>query len=665
MISPRLRGNFPAKINRVNVSVIRQCVRSAHSLTVITLLQRMFHFQKDAANRPQPPYSAHQSVRSIYCAGPTRFLPLLKRAFAGGLLRLERSRLTLGVRDGALAAGKPDEASGEDEGEKHHGRCEAEADPLDEVGVGSREDRLLRGGIEMLDRPAGPDLAGVSAGVRVPDNRRGDFLALGRIRKRVGEVGAEGCRQCCREDRAEHGEPDGGTKRALCAHDARCHSRALGRDRRHRERGDRRQAQPGSHADEDEADTDDDRAPLQPRDQYGEPDDLRREAEENQPPRADHSHEFPHFQRHDHQAHAVRQEEQPGIRRRETAHVLHVLRDHEQHPVYGEHRGEDRDDRERIRAVAEELQVHHRVRAPAFADDECRQRRPRDHEQREDLPREPTRPRAFDHGKRESPDCRHEQELPGDVERARALVPRLHHEAPRQGQDDEPDGNIDHEDRAPAGPLHHEAAERRPDRDGRARDRGPDADRPALQLRIGKRGADERERGHVDRRRRDPLDRAREVERFERGRHAAGSRGRREENDPRKVELPPAVDVRHRPGRHDGDRHPEAVRRDHPLQARLAHLEVRLDGGQRDVHDQRVQIDHEEAETRGREGEALCLGHGASIASWRSSYFDSSICFTRLTTAGSISYNPFTIFSMPGPSIGSISSFAFSASARS
>ena len=48
-----------------------------------------------------------------------------------------------------------------------------------------------------------------------------------------------------------------------------------------------------------------------------------------------------------------------------------------------------------------------------------------------------------------------------------------------------------------------------------------------------------------------------------------------------------------------------------------------------------------------------------------SSYFASSICFTRLTTAGSMSYNPFTIFSIPGPSIGSISSLAFSASARS
>src|SRR5262249_47283053 len=37
--------------------------------------------------------------------------------------------------------------------------------------------------------------------------------------------------------------------------------------------------------------------------------------------------------------------------------------------------------------------------------------------------------------------------------------------------------------------------------------------------------------------------------------------------------------------------------------------EVRLDGGQRDVHDQCIHIDHEEAETRGREGEALRPGH--------------------------------------------------------
>ena len=39
----------------------------AHSLTEITLLQRMFHFQKDAANRPQQPLlRSVQSVRSIY-----------------------------------------------------------------------------------------------------------------------------------------------------------------------------------------------------------------------------------------------------------------------------------------------------------------------------------------------------------------------------------------------------------------------------------------------------------------------------------------------------------------------------------------------------------------------------------------------------------------------
>ena len=103
-------------------------------------------------------------------------------------------RLTFGARDGAAAAGKPGDAGGEDEGEKHYGCCEAESYTLDEVAVGNRKDRLLRGVVEMFDRPAGPNLGRVSAGIRVPDDHIGDFLALGGIRKRVGKVGAEGGR---------------------------------------------------------------------------------------------------------------------------------------------------------------------------------------------------------------------------------------------------------------------------------------------------------------------------------------------------------------------------------------------------------------------------------------------------------------------------------------
>ena len=39
---------------------------------------------------------------------------------------------------------------------------------------------------------------------------------------------------------------------------------------------------------------------------------------------------------------------------------------------------------------------------------------------------------------------------------------RARDKAPRQDQDDKSDGNVDHEDRAPADPLHHETAEGRP-----------------------------------------------------------------------------------------------------------------------------------------------------------------------------------------------------------
>ena len=116
---------------------------------------------------------------------------LRRRAFAGRLVRRERLRLTLGVRDGAFAAGKPGDASGEHDAEEHYGCCEAESDTLNEVAVGNRKDRFLRVGVDMFDRPAWPDFGSVGAGIRVPDDHIGDFIALGQFRQRVGEVGAE------------------------------------------------------------------------------------------------------------------------------------------------------------------------------------------------------------------------------------------------------------------------------------------------------------------------------------------------------------------------------------------------------------------------------------------------------------------------------------------
>ena len=95
-------------------------------------------------------------------------------------------------------------------------------------------------------------------------------------------------------------------------------------------------------------------------------------------------------------------------------------------------------------------------------------------------------------------------------------------------------------------------------------------------------------------------------------REAAGDRGEREERDAGDVELAPAVHVGEGPGRHDRYRHPEAVRRDDPLQPRLADLEIVLDRRQRHVHDQRVEEDHEQAEARRGEGHALDAGHGSA-----------------------------------------------------
>src|SRR5262249_48025210 len=63
------------------------------------------------------------------------------------------------------------------------------------------------------------------------------------------------------------------------------------------------------------------------------------------------------------------------------------------------------------------------------------------------------------------------------------------------------------------------------------------------------------------------------------------------------VRAPTPGVITERAARHHEHRHREAVRRDHPLDARLARVELMLDVGDRDVHDHRVEIDHEQPET--------------------------------------------------------------------
>jgi hypothetical protein len=99
-------------------------------------------------------FTAWQTVKMIHRR--IRTVRLRKRVFACGLLRREGSRLTFCVRDGAAASGKPGDAGGEYDGEKHYGCCEAESDTLDEIAVGNRKDRLLRIGLRCLIGRPGP-----------------------------------------------------------------------------------------------------------------------------------------------------------------------------------------------------------------------------------------------------------------------------------------------------------------------------------------------------------------------------------------------------------------------------------------------------------------------------------------------------------------------------
>jgi hypothetical protein len=103
-----------------------------------------------------------------------------------------------------------------------------------------------------------------------------------------------------------------------------------------------------------------------------------------------------------------------------------------------------------------------------------------DREEAQRLRRPPAVPRAADDRVRERAHRGDEQELSGQVERAGPLVARLLHEAPRQDEHREPDGDVDEEDDPPSGALDEKPAEGRADREGRRSDRRPDADRPRL-----------------------------------------------------------------------------------------------------------------------------------------------------------------------------------------
>ena len=128
-----------------------------------------------------------------------------------------------------------------------------------------------------------------------------------------------------------------------------------------------------------------------------------------------------------------RQRRQPGVQRREPAHDLEVLGDHEDEPEQAEERQRDRAARRGEPGVAEQPHVEHRVRPPRLPPGEDRQHRQRAADPADGRGRSPAMRRRLDDrpGQQRDPDDREQRAervepacLAGPWTRAAAAVRR-------------------------------------------------------------------------------------------------------------------------------------------------------------------------------------------------------------------------------------------------
>ena len=176
----------------------------------------------------------------------------------------------------------------------------------------------------------------------------------------------------------------------------------------------------------------------------------------------------------------------------------------------------------------------------------------------------------------------------------RVLVLRLRDEPHCGEEGEDPDRHVDEEDPAPRERLRERAAQHEPDGGAADGDRGPDSERPRTLLALGERRRDDRERRRRDERGAETLERA-EADQLSRGRRdSVEQRGGGEDDESDEEEPLPSQKVARASAEQQEAGEDERVRVDHPLQARLVlEAERRLDVRQGDVHDRRVEDDHE------------------------------------------------------------------------
>ena len=143
------------------------------------------------------------------------------------------------------------------------------------------------------------------------------------------------------------------------------------------------------------------------------------------------------------------------------------------------------------------------------------------------------------------------------------------------------------------------------------RDEAEDAHRLGALGRLGEEAHHQRERDRRDDRPAEPLDGPRRDQELLRAGEPARDRSDREQRDPDQEHAPVPVEVAEPPAEEQEAAEGEQVGVDDPRERRLGEPEIGPDRRQRDVHDRRVEDDHQSAGAEDEECEPTVSGvHG-------------------------------------------------------
>ena len=294
-----------------------------------------------------------------------------------------------------------------------------------------------------------------------------------------------------------------------------------------------------------------------------------------------------------------RQENAAGHDRRISQPLLHVQRQQVSAAQHTDAEDEKHRHRDPEMPVAEQPDIQERVRMPQFHRDKYGQRDGRSDETADHLRRSPSVRVGWGIPFGEPVDRkRHEQR---DADEARPVEPSPHRAFPlflndrRQRDRQDADRDVDVEDQVPTEIVHQVAADQRPERNGRGRGHGPQAERQSPLLRRKLAGHDSQSE-RLDDPAADSLQRTSPDQESVAVGLRAQSRTEREQRQSDDIETLVAEPVGNPPRRRQHDGHRNHIRGHDPLGRRNADMKCGHDGRNADVDDRHVEYRHEGTE---------------------------------------------------------------------